>query len=66
MYNPEKKEICQDNQCAFFDMRYPGNCERIRPDLCAMPDHEENEGCWCSPEVQEHQGGTLIIHNEEN
>ena len=66
MYNPEKLEICPDDQCAFYDSKFGGNCTRIRPDLCGLPDHEETENCWCSPEVEEYDGGTLVIHQGEN
>jgi hypothetical protein len=39
--------------------RQPTEAESTPDD---MDGHEQSEGCWCGPTIEEHENGKLIIH----
>lgn len=40
---------------------HAGVCQQVIPESGG---HIESADCWCRPTVEEHPGGTLIIHNQ--
>lgn len=40
---------------------HAGLCQLVIPESGG---HIESADCWCGPTVEEHPGGTLIIHNQ--